>query len=106
MRRCFRGMTQVELAECVGIRFQQIQKYETGSNRISASRMWDIAVAMDSPLIYFFEGLGDHALDTIDDPIGILSEKETLELIRTYYAIPDVQRRRLLDLARALSEAA
>ena len=99
-------MTQVELAERVGIRFQQIQKYETGSNRISASRMWDIAAAMDAPLTYFFEGLNEPEPITITDGGNLLSEKETLELIRTYYAIPEVQRRRLLELARVLSEAA
>ena len=99
-------MTQIELAECVGIRFQQIQKYETGTNRISASRMWDIAAAMDAPLTYFFEGLDDQASNPIDKSGDLLTEKETLELIRTYYAIPEVQRKRLLELARVLSDAA
>ena len=106
MRRFFRGMTQMDLADCVGIKFQQIQKYEAGSNRISASRMWDIAAAMDAPLTYFFEGLDRPASDINEDTGDHMSEKETLELIRAYYTIPEIQRRRLLDLARVLSEAA
>ncbi|PTX54128.1 transcriptional regulator with XRE-family HTH domain [Litoreibacter ponti] len=53
------GMTQSELADALGIRFQQIQKYETGANRISASRLWDIAQAMDVPVSYFFDGLDE-----------------------------------------------
>ena len=106
LRRCVRGMTQVELADRVGIKFQQIQKYESGVNRVSASRMWDIAAAMDVPMSYFFEGLDGKEADAFYDHGDILSEKETMELIRTYYGIPEHQRRRLLDLARVLSEAA
>ncbi len=96
----------MELAERVGIRFQQIQKYEAGKNRISASRMWDIAAAMEVPMSYFFEGIEGQAPDTGEARGDILSDKETLELVRAYYAIPEDQRRRLFDLARVLSEAA
>ena len=56
-RRWLVGMTQQQLAEKVGIKFQQIQKYETGANRVSASRLWDIADALDVPVHFFFEGL-------------------------------------------------
>ena len=56
-RRRLLGMTQQDLAGMVGVRFQQIQKYETGTNRISASRLWDIAAALDVPVSFFFEGL-------------------------------------------------
>ena len=56
-RRWMTGMTQQQLAERVGIKFQQIQKYETGMNRISASRLWDIAEALGVPVAFFFEGL-------------------------------------------------
>lgn len=51
------GMTQQQLAEAVGIRFQQIQKYETAANRVSASRLWDVAEALDVEIGFFFEGL-------------------------------------------------
>ncbi len=60
-RRWKTNMTQQQLAETVGIRFQQIQKYETGTNRVSASRLWDIAAAMGVPVAYFFEGFEERA---------------------------------------------
>ena len=56
-RRWLLGMTQQQLAEKVGIKFQQIQKYETGANRISSSRLWDISEVMDVPVNFFFDGL-------------------------------------------------
>jgi len=107
-RRWMVGMTQQQLAEKVGIKFQQIQKYETGMNRISASRLWDIAETLDVPVGFFFEGLG-HAAETArpdNAPADILADKEALELVRSYYAIPENQRKRLFDLARVLSDAA
>jgi len=109
-RRWMVGMTQQQLAEKVGIKFQQIQKYETGMNRVSASRLWDISDALDVPVAYFFEGLRDTAEETVSEnaavPGDLLADKEALELIRSYYAIPENQRRRLFDLARVLSDAA
>lgn len=108
-RRWMVGMTQQQLGEAVGIKFQQIQKYETGMNRVSASRLWDIAHAMDVSISFFFEGLeGDTAANAAaDSPLGdLLADKEALELVRSYYAIPENQRRRLFDLARVLSDVA
>ena len=107
-RRWMNGTTQQQLAEKVGIKFQQIQKYETGMNRVSASRLWDIARALSVPVSFFFEGLqaGAESRDSAGLPGDILSDKEALELLRSYYAMPENQRRRLFDLARVLSEAA
>jgi transcriptional regulator with XRE-family HTH domain len=107
-RRWMVGMTQQQLAEKVGIKFQQIQKYETGMNRVSASRLWDIAEALSVPVAFFFEGLGSAEAEAVDAavPGDILADKEALELVRSYYAIPEAQRRRLFDLARVLSDAA
>jgi transcriptional regulator with XRE-family HTH domain len=111
-RRWMVGMTQQQLAEKVGIKFQQIQKYETGMNRVSASRLWDISEALSAPVSYFFEGM-DRAEgasengEAVNAPPGdILSDKEALELVRSYYAIPENQRRRLFELARVLSDTA
>ncbi|RVT86590.1 XRE family transcriptional regulator [Rhodobacteraceae bacterium CCMM004] len=106
-RRWMVGQTQQQLAEKVGIKFQQIQKYETGMNRISASRLWDIADALDVPVAFFFEGMDgeEGAHDTAAAAHDILADKEALELIRSYYAIPENQRRRLFELARVLSDA-
>ncbi len=106
-RRWMLGMTQQQLAERVGIKFQQIQKYETGMNRISASRMWDIAHVLGVPVSFFFDGLGTaDATGTAGTSGDLLADKEALELVRSYYAIPEAQRRRLFDLARVLSDAA
>jgi transcriptional regulator with XRE-family HTH domain len=106
-RRWMVGMTQQQLAERVGIKFQQIQKYETGMNRVSASRLWDISEALEVPIDFFFEGLesGSEISETTL-PGDILADKEALELVRSYYAIPENQRRRLFELARVLSDAA
>ena len=108
-RRWMVGMTQQQLAEKVGIKFQQIQKYETGMNRISASRLWDIAHALEVPISFFFEGLeaeqGASAAEGGKVPGDIMGDREALELVRSYYSIPETQRRRLFDLARVLSEA-
>lgn len=109
-RRWTLGTTQQQLADKVGIKFQQIQKYETGANRVSASRLWDIAGALNVPVSFFFEGMDSQtsadAMAAPDMPDDILSDREALELLRSYYAIPEAQRRRLFDLARVLSDAA
>lgn len=112
-RRWMVGMTQQQLGEAVGIKFQQIQKYETGMNRVSASRLWDIADALDVSVIFFFEGYEEGKTDTSASaakPSGksgdLLADKEALELVRSYYAMPENQRRKLFDLARVLSDAA
>lgn len=104
-RRWMIGMTQQQLADAVGIKFQQIQKYETGMNRVSASRLWDIAVAMGVPIGYFFEGL-EAGAETAPTVAETMPSKEAMELVRAFHAIPEAQRRRLLDLARVLSDAA
>jgi transcriptional regulator with XRE-family HTH domain len=111
-RRWMVSMTQQQLGETVGIKFQQIQKYETGMNRISASRLWDIAQALGVSISFFFEGFDEEqAAQTapsmeFDQRGDLLADKEALELVRSYYAIPEAQRRRLFDLARVLSDVA
>ena len=105
-RRWMLNMTQTQLGDGVGIKFQQIQKYETSANRISASRMWDIAEVLDVPVGFFFEGMGGRTADTGTTQGDISTDKEAGALVRSYYAIPENQRRRLFDLARVLSEAA
>ena len=109
-RRWMTGMTQQQLAAAVEIKFQQIQKYEPGANRVSASRLWDIAESMEVPVRYFFEGLEASEAAILEDPVKVPSnladDREAVELVRSYYAIPENQRRRLFDLARVLSDVA
>lgn len=105
-RRWMIGMTQQQLANKVGIKFQQIQKYETGANRVSASRLWDIADALDVQVAFFFEGLEQSVGPEATIAGDMLMDKEALELVRAYYSMPESHRRRLFDLARVLGEAA
>ncbi len=105
-RRWMVGMTQQQLAEKVGIKFQQIQKYETGMNRVSASRLFDISASLGVTISFFFEGLDEAKASNAPVAGDILADKEALDLVRTYYAIPEEQRRRLFDLARVLSDVA
>ena len=107
-RRWLVGMTQQQLATAVGIKFQQIQKYESGANRISASRLYDLANALDVPVSFFFDGLeptaGMNGSGEQIDP-SVLADKETMDLIRAYYGLDEGPRRRLLDLAKALNHS-
>ena len=113
-RRRVLGLTQQKLADEVSIRFQQIQKYESGANRISASRLYALALALDVPVAYFFEGLdGDaahgenvngHSNGHVSKaPHDVFSSKETIDLVRAFYNLEEEPRRRLLDLAKAMS---
>ncbi|MDX1710903.1 MAG: helix-turn-helix domain-containing protein [Rhodovibrionaceae bacterium] len=121
--RLQQGMSQERMAEALGVTFQQIQKYERGSNRIGASRLFDVAQALDVPVSHFYAGFDETALEPSDearprDPGGlseaaagydISSRKQTqaLALVEAYYSLADAQlRRRLFDMTRALASPA
>ena len=107
-RRRLLGMTQQDLASQVGVRFQQIQKYECGAYRITSSRLYELSRALNVSVQYFFDGIPvadapDAANDANEYMEGdILSQKETLELVRAYYRLGERPRKRLLELAKAL----
>lgn len=111
-RRRLLGMTQQDLASQVGVRFQQIQKYECGANRITSSRLYDLSRALNVSVQYFFDGIipADAPANVANDAEqlegDILSQKETLELVRAYYRLSERPRRRLLELAKALQSEA
>ena len=107
-RRRLLGLTQQQLAVSVGVRFQQIQKYECGANRISAARLWQLSEALEVPIGYFYDGLSNAPLaeqptERHDSNGEMLARKETLDLIRAYYQLGERPRRRLLDLAKSLN---
>jgi len=104
-RRRLLGMTQQDLASQVGVRFQQIQKYECGANRVTSSRLYDLSRALNVWVQYFFDGIKP-ANDAEKLEGDILSQKETLELVRAYYRLSERPRRRLLELAKALQSEA
>ena len=102
-RRRLLGLTQQQLAGACGVRFQQIQKYECGANRISAARLWQLSEALEVPVGYFYDGLAE-ALERKEAAANgdSFSRKETLDLIQAYYQLGERPRRRLLDLAKSL----
>ena len=97
-RRRLVGLTQQQLASACGVRFQQIQKYECGANRVSAARLWRIAGALEVPIGYFFDGL--EGAPMLPGP----TRDESADLVQTYRQLGEQPRRRLLDLARELQK--
>src|SRR5579872_5734540 len=93
-RRRLLGLTQQQLAASVGVRFQQIQKYECGANRISAARLWRIAAALEVPVGYFYEGLAGAAASL---PAARLPLDDASDLARTYQQLGERRRQRLLE---------
>src|SRR5271155_2253933 len=86
-RRRLIGLTQSQLALRVGVRFQQIQKYESGANRISAARLWRFCQALDVPVDYFYDGLrpGPRAgVPVRDESADLMARPESLDLIRAF----------------------
>jgi transcriptional regulator with XRE-family HTH domain len=118
-RRTLLGMTQAAIADLIGLTFQQVQKYERGTNRISSSRLFDLARLLDVPVAYFFEGMSSETQHQSPArlrgsvPLAVesgaevdLTRRETLELVRAYYKISDRGvRRRIVELARSLAKA-
>lgn len=120
-RRNLIGITQENLAEAAGITFQQVQKYEKGRNRLSASRLFQFARVLDVPISYFFEGffapdsqIGLNAgfADNDQEPLDyegnggddVMNQKETIDLVRTYYSITDERLRK--DFLKMLKQMA
>jgi transcriptional regulator with XRE-family HTH domain len=120
LRRTLLGISQAALAEAIGLTFQQVQKYENGTNRVSSSRLVDMANALDVSIPYFFDEMpatlraqtpselmrtktrpeNDHEQDS-------LARQETLELVRAYDQIEDpAVRRRLFELTKAVAKGA
>lgn len=109
MRRMLIGMSQEKLGESLGLTFQQVQKYEKGTNRIGASRLYQIGSVLGVPIEFFFSGLeraedeGGVAADAGFDT-ELLSSAEGIQLNSAFFAITDPKlRKRLLDLMKALA---
>jgi transcriptional regulator with XRE-family HTH domain len=114
-RRKALGVTQERLAADLGLTFQQVQKYERGANRISASKLYEIAASLSAPVAYFFDGLADPATaketDGFAQPASeqfvnaFLMSAEGLELAELFTQIKRARlRRRVVDLVRAMAE--
>jgi transcriptional regulator with XRE-family HTH domain len=102
------GISQSQLGSLIGVKSQQIQKYETGANRVSAHRLWDIATTTGTTISYFFKDIGTAEPEVPGgrEPQAENSiEQQALDLVRTYCSISESKRRRLYELARALSSS-
>lgn len=133
LRRTLMGLSQEKLGEALGLTFQQVQKYERGANRVSASRLFELSKFMEVPVSFFFDGApGEIAMpvapmasamgfaeasssfggpppkrtETPSADAALFSRKETIDLVRAYYRIPDeAVRRRMFDLIRSMGPA-
>lgn len=123
VRRSLLGLSQEKLADAVGVTFQQIQKYEHGTNRVSAGRLLKFSQVLQVPVTYFYEelengkksskkavyGFADNEQDGFNTKLAeedLLKQKETLDLIRLYYSVQDKKNRKdLLKKLKVLVEA-
>jgi transcriptional regulator with XRE-family HTH domain len=108
IRRKVLGLSQTQLADALGITFQQVQKYERGANRISASKLYEAARLLQSPVSYFFEGLDETSFAEQDDGVAqrmiqFVATPEGLELASLFPRLNDRRlRRRVVDLVKAM----
>jgi len=109
LRRVAIKMSQEELAKALGITFQQVQKYENGTNRISCSRLYDIARALKTPIGYFFADLSNKKStepDHIFDQIPTARIKDSAQLIKAFLKISDKSvRRKAIELMESLARS-
>lgn len=117
LRRVMMGMSQKDLAKRCGVTFQQIQKYETAGNRVSAARLFDLSTALEAPVSFFFQGLPGNLPEETkanrslhvaepkqEDP---LSKNETLQLINLYWKLPNDEHRKIvMKMLRSLNGTA
>lgn len=115
LRRTLLGLSQEKLGAALGLTFQQVQKYERGANRIGASRLYKLAQVLDVPVGYFFDGYDDSRPAPGSSAVAEeaetfehdhLARRETIDMMRAYYSIPDAGvRRRMIDLVRSVGVA-
>ena len=123
LRRTLVRMTQEQLAKKVGVSFQQVQKYERGLNRVSASRLFDIAYVLGVPITYFFEDVNEGLLQSrkkkgvdvaeyaaLDEQPrqqtgDLMSKTESLELVRSYWHMPASHREKVRALVETLAKS-
>lgn len=116
LRRKLLGLSQETLANAVGVTFQQVQKYERGVNRISASRLSEFADALKVPIVYFFEGMSNSDDYTAKSPsrmaltepsqafeVDALSQPETVELLKHFYRCSPSVRKKVTEMIKAMA---
>jgi transcriptional regulator with XRE-family HTH domain len=113
MRRKMLGVSQETLADALKLTFQQVQKYERGANRVSASKLYEIAKTLQVPVSFFFDGLADPMTDEVDE-VGAAAERVVTEFLNTPEGLELAEmfpkigrgrvRRQVLDLVRAMAD--
>ncbi len=122
-RRTLMGLSQEKLAESIGVTFQQVQKYERGTNRVSASRLYSFSKILNVSIDYFYDGMeelkkpitgmSDNEQEGFDVsqikgkkiPENIMNRKETIDLTKAYYSVEDEQRRKeILKLVKSMAK--
>ncbi len=109
LRRTLLGMNQTALGEALGLSFPQVQKYEKGTNRISAGKLWNLTQVLDVPVSYFYDDMpadqaGPASSGNGQDP-DVLLKSETLKFVRAYYRITDPSaRKQVYELVKALAK--
>lgn len=112
IRRRLLDMSQSDLGNAVDLTFQQIQKYERGANRISASVLFRLSEVLDVPISFFFDDMPESVAGTPASPpiedapdLGVFNSDDARELVRVYFQIEDPKvRRSMFDLARSLAQ--
>jgi transcriptional regulator with XRE-family HTH domain len=107
LRRKELGVSQEKLADSIGLTFQQVQKYERAANRVSASKLWEVARALNTNIAYFYEGLPSDGPSPPQIAAGLddfLLTSEGIELVRYFPQISrSGVRRQILDLVRTMA---
>lgn len=116
LRRKLLGLSQEAVANAVSITFQQVQKYERGVNRISASRLAEFAQVLNVPIVYFFEGLenkdeyvaGELKTAAFAEPVTTfeyedISKPETIDLLKHYYKLSPAVRKKFIEMVKAMA---
>lgn len=111
LRRTMAGMSQERLGEAIGVSFQMVQKYERGDCRVGASRLMKISSALSVPVSFFFEGFSGavpagmsvaEEKKALDDKV--FQSKETIDLLKAYYALPESVRKHVLGMVKGLDK--
>ncbi len=111
LRRTMSGMSQERLGEAIGVSFQMVQKYERGDCRVGASRLMKISSALNVPVAFFFEGFAGARPDgmmvaedknALDEKM--LHSKESIDLLKAYYALPEAVRKHVLGMVKGLDK--
>lgn len=105
-RRAALGLTQEDLARALGISYQQVQKYETGGNRVSAGRLFEMARRLEVPVGYFFEGLPESPAPSSDEPMAHGgTQRALIELVQNFNAVTNPRVRAVVSgLMKSLAD--